>query len=198
MRKRFAPVAQLDRALVFGTRCRRFKSCRVRHLLTILSCHLCSLSSTLVPGISTRSRLNNSSTPIERTMKRLIASVVTFTLCSFPVFGQQTTARIKGTVLDTAGMPIPKIQITVQNSTVSFNTVSDEDGKFQIDLPPGTYELRSDKLPGFAATKRNLSVGTNQTAEVTIVPAVSEEGVLCILRVTSGPTKKPKRRQRHR
>jgi hypothetical protein len=28
--------------------------------------------------------------------------------------------------------------------------------KFQVDLPPGEYELRSDKLPGFAATKRRV------------------------------------------
>ena len=75
---------------------------------------------------------------------------------------------------------------------------SDDDGKFQIDLPPGEYEVRSDKLPSFAATKRDLSVVINQTVEVTIVPAVSSEGVLCSLLVTSGPTKKPKRCKRHR
>ena len=114
------------------------------------------------------------------------------------VLAQQATARIKGTVLDTAGMPIPKIQVTIQNSTVSFNAVSDEEGKFQIELPPGTYELRSDKLPGFAATKRDVTVATNKTAEITIVPAVSGEGILCSLYVTSGPLKKPKRRKRHR
>ena len=131
-------------------------------------------------------------------MKRLISSVVTFTLCACAVLAQQATARITGTVLDTAGMPIPKIQITVQNSSASFNAVSDEDGKFQIDLPAGTYELRSDKLPGFAATKRNITIATNKTTEITVVPAVSEEGVLCILRITSGPTKKTKPRRRHR
>jgi uncharacterized membrane protein len=131
-------------------------------------------------------------------MKRPISSFIALTLCSCLVLAQQSTARFKGTVLDTAGMPIPNIQITVQNSTASFKAVSDDDGNFQIDLPPGEYELRSDKLPGFAATKRNVSVANNQTAEVTIVPAVSTEGVLCILQVTSGPTKKPKKRKRHR
>lgn len=89
------------------------------------------------------------------------------------------------------------MQVTVLNSIASFNVVSDDDGKFQIDLPPGRYEVRSDKLPGFATTNRDLTVATNQTAEVTIVPAVSTEGVLCILRVTSGPTKNRKKRERH-
>jgi hypothetical protein len=95
-------------------------------------------------------------------------------------------------------MPIPKIQITVQNSTVSFNAVSDENGKFQIDLPPGKYEMRSDKLPGFAATTRDISVATNKVAEVTIVPAVSEEGVLCILRITADAKPTRRSRKRHR
>ena len=131
-------------------------------------------------------------------MKRLISSLIGLTLCSCLLLAQQPTARLKGTVLDTAGMPIPKVQITVQNSTASFKVVSDDDGKFQIDLPPGAYEVRSDKLPGFAATNRNLSVATNQAAEITIVPAVSSEDVLCSLLVTSGPTKKPRRRKRHR
>jgi hypothetical protein len=131
-------------------------------------------------------------------MKRLIALILGLTLCASLVLAQQPTARLKGTVFDTAGMPIPKVQITVQNSAASFKAISDDDGKFQLNLPPGAYEVRSDKLPGFAATNRNVSVATNQIAEITIVPAVSSEGVLCSLLVTSGPTKKSKRRRRHR
>jgi len=130
-------------------------------------------------------------------MKLPISSFITLALCSCLVLAQQPTARLKGTVLDTAGMPIPKIQITIQNSTASFKAVSDDDGKFQVDLPPGAYELRSDKLPGFAATNRNVSVATNQRAEVTIVPAVSLDGAICILTVTGNATTKRHRRKRH-
>ena len=131
-------------------------------------------------------------------MKRLISSLTILTLCAGLILAQQPTARLKGTVLDTAGMPIPKIQITVQNSTASFKALSDDDGKFQIDLPPGKYELQSYKLPGFAATNRNVNVATNQTAEVTIVPGVSLEGAICILTVTGNATTKRRRRKRHR
>ena len=130
-------------------------------------------------------------------MKRLISSFITLTLCSCLVLAQQPTARLKGTVLDTAGMPIPKIQITVHNSTASFKAVSDDDGKFQFDLPPGKYEVQAAKLPGFAATNRYVSVATNQTAEVTIVPAVSVDGAICILKITGNATTKRRRRQRH-
>ena len=126
-------------------------------------------------------------------MKRLIAAALVSILCSTLVLSQQPgTAHLKGTVVDIADQAIPKVQITIKNATSSFKVESDENGKFQIDLPPGKYEIRSDKLPGFAATKRKVSVGTNKTAEVKIVPAVSDEGVLCILTITDSAP--PKRR----
>jgi hypothetical protein len=130
-------------------------------------------------------------------MKRFTSLFVGLAICSGVVFGQQVTARLKGTVLDTAGMPIPKVVITVQNATASFKVASDENGKFQIDLPPGAYEIRSDKLPGFAATDRKLTVAAGKTADLTIVPAVSLDGAICILTVTSGPVAKRKRTRRH-
>jgi hypothetical protein len=96
-------------------------------------------------------------------------------------------------------MPIPKVQITILNSTASFNVISDDDGKFEIDLPPGKYQVRSDKLPGFAATNRELTIETKKAAEVTIVPAISTEGVLCILTITAkATTKRPKRKKPRR
>ena len=133
-------------------------------------------------------------------MKRLISSAICLALCSLFVLAQQpATARLQGTVEDIAGGAIPKVQVTIHNATNSFNVISDENGKFQIDLPPGTYEIRSDKLPGFAATQREVSVATNKVAEVTIVPAVSDEGVLCILRVTAAAaTPKRRPRKKHR
>jgi len=130
-------------------------------------------------------------------MKTLVSLLVALALSLGAVLAQQATAQLKGTVVDTAGAAIQKVEITVQNSTASFKAVSDENGKFELDVPPGTYEVRSDKLPGFAATKQEVAVVTRKTADITIVPAVSDEGVLCILRVTAEPVKKAKRR-RHR
>jgi hypothetical protein len=129
-------------------------------------------------------------------MKQLTSSLAALTLCSTLLLAQQArTATLKGTVVDTANQPIPKVQITIASATGSSKVESDENGKFQIDLPPGEYELRSDKLPGFAATKRKVSVSTNRVVEVRIVPAVSEEGVLCILRITAST--RPKHRSKH-
>jgi Carboxypeptidase regulatory-like domain/Surface antigen variable number repeat len=119
-------------------------------------------------------------------MKRLLSCLISLALCAGVVVCQQAaTARLNGKIVDNAGGAIAKAQITIENATNSFKVVSDENGRFQIDLPPGTYEMRSDKLPGFAATKRKVSVATGKVAEVTIVPAVSDEGVLCILTITT-------------
>ena len=132
-------------------------------------------------------------------MKRMLSCLMSLALCSVIVVSQQTgTARVTGTVVDIAGAAIPKVQITIENATNSFNVVAGEDGTFQIDLPPGKYEMRSDKLPGFAATKREISLASNKPAEVTIVPAISEEGVICILRITGTVTPKRRMRKRHR
>jgi hypothetical protein len=130
--------------------------------------------------------------------KQPISSLICLVLCSLLVTGQTpATARLTGTVVEAMGAEISKVQITISNSTASFTVVSDEAGKFTIDLPVGTYRLRSDKLPGFAATNRNLVIATGKTAEVMIVPATSLEGAICILLVTGTVTKRH-RRKRHR
>ncbi len=131
-------------------------------------------------------------------MKRPVLSFVALTLCLGLALAQQPTARLNGAVVDTAGMPIPKVQITVRNSTASFNAVSDENGKFKLDVPPGMYEVHSDKLPGFATTNRNLTIAPGKVAEITIVPAISMDDAICILIVTSGPIAKRHKRKRHR
>src|SRR5260370_23203606 len=120
-------------------------------------------------------------------MKRIVSTVITLALSCSLVLGQQTsaTARLKGTVLDTNGAAISNVQITVQDSTRSFKVVSNEYGRFQIDLPPGKYEVRSDKLPGFAATKREVTDETSKAAVITISTRISLLGVICILYIPS-------------
>jgi hypothetical protein len=131
--------------------------------------------------------------------KRSISLLICLTLCWLLAVGQTpTTARLNGTVVDPMGAATPKVKITISNSNASFNAVSDEDGKFKIDLPVGSYQIRSDKLPGFAATNRNVAIETGKTAEISIVPAISFEDAICILRVTGSVTTRRHRRRRHR
>jgi len=132
-------------------------------------------------------------------MKKLSSLLTMLMLFSVSVWSAQTqnTGKLKGRVVDVAGMPIPKVQIIIQSSTDSFQVISNEGGFYEIEVPAGSYQISSEKLPGFAATKRaGVRVEPSKTVEVNIVPAVSSEGVLCSLYVTDAPIKKQKRRKR--
>ena len=105
-----------------------------------------------------------------------LVSLICLALCSpFVVAQTSTTVRLNDTVVDVMGAAISKVQITISNSTASYKAESDENGLFSINLPVGTYQLRSDKLPGFAGTNLDLVILTGKTADVTIVPPVSLE-----------------------
>ena len=134
-------------------------------------------------------------------MKRLLSFLTILMLFSIPALSVQTEkiGRLKGRVVDVAGMPIPKVQITIQSSIGSFNVTSNEDGYYEIEVPAGSYQISSEKLPGFAATRlAGVRVEPGKIVEVNLVPAVSSEGVLCSLYVTDAPIKKQKRRKRRR
>ena len=131
-------------------------------------------------------------------MKKLLSLLTILVLLPIFAFSAQAgkTGRLKGRVVDVAEMPIPKVQITIQSPAYSFKLSSNEDGYFEIEVPAGSYQISSEKLPGFAATRREaVRVGAGETVEVKIVPAVSSEGVLCSLLVTDALIKKQKRRK---
>ena len=123
-------------------------------------------------------------------MKKILSLIIIVMLfCATALSIQtQSAGTLKGRVIDIAGMPIPKVRITVKSSTDTFNVTSNEDGYYEIDLPAGSYQIGSDKLPGFATTRRGgVRVEPSKIVEVNIVPAVSFEGALCILNVTDAP-----------
>jgi hypothetical protein len=128
----------------------------------------------------------------------LIAMLVIFSESALNAQTQHT-GMLKGRVVDVAGMPIPKVRITILSSTDSFRVVSDEDGFYKIQVPLGSYQIISEELPGFTATKQTgVQVEADKTVVVNIVPAVSSRGVLCSLLITDGALRKQKRRKRHR
>lgn len=122
-------------------------------------------------------------------MKKILSPIMLMILfVSVPGIQTQNTGTLKGRVVEVAGMPIPKVQITTQSSTDSFKVTSNEVGFYEIRVPAGTYQISSEKLPGFAATKRaGVQVESSKIVEVNIVPVVSSEGVLCSLYVTDAP-----------
>jgi hypothetical protein len=67
----------------------------------------------------------------------------------------QDTVRLKGRISDSSGGAIEKLQIIVENSSGRFEAITNDNGEYDLVLPPGTYKVSTKKIPGFAPYNRN-------------------------------------------
>lgn len=83
-----------------------------------------------------------------------LAAVLLFAV-ALPALAQQAPAgRVTGRILDAhQAQPLPGV--TVEVSGTSTSTVTDLDGRYELRLPPGTYQIKV-ALPGFS--ERTISV----------------------------------------
>jgi hypothetical protein len=91
-----------------------------------------------------------------------------------------TTGAIKGTTVDEGGLPIPGVLLTVRSEALiggAQQRYSDDSGRFAFfELPPGLYELSSEKA-GFAkVVKPNLQVNIGRTMNLTIELPLMQAG----------------------
>lgn len=73
----------------------------------------------------------------------VVLCVLIATILSFPLgtsFAQQQGV-IRGTVTDRDGNPVYGIKVIARNTAINRETSSDSEGKYQIELPDGTYEV---------------------------------------------------------
>src|SRR5580765_5834795 len=73
-----------------------------------------------------------------------------------PVRGQTPSGEISGTVVDTSGLAVPGVTITLTNpaTNVVRNVQTNESGLYVIAaIPPGTYDLKAE-LSGFGTVER--------------------------------------------
>ena len=82
-------------------------------------------------------------------MRPRLVGLLVITCCLFvesPVFGQESTAEIRGRVMDAQNAAIPGATITITNQATGVvrQTVSNADGTYFITaVPPGLYAPRS-------------------------------------------------------
>jgi TonB family protein len=135
-------------------------------------------------------------TPITRSAR--LAVVVALASLTLPIAGlgaatQTRAASFSGSVLDTAGAPIPGAAIVLTNvDTEASRTISsDQDGHFQFaDLPPGFYvldtqargfaPLRDDEVGLWAGQRmqRNITLQIGSVREAITITAASFSPVL--------------------
>ncbi len=115
-------------------------------------------------------------------VRLFVLSLLTFLIAlgSSPVYAQQATAQIDGTVKDPSGAVISGAQISLRNTNTNStrNTKSNKDGLYQFTLVPiGTYEL-SIVQSGFEKyVRKGITLEINQNARLDValqVGAVSQ------------------------
>src|SRR5213083_2882548 len=87
-------------------------------------------------------------------------SVVALLLALFaivvPVHAQAPSGEISGTVLDSSGLPVPGVTITLTNQATNVVRVvqTNESGLYVMSaIPPGIYDLKAE-LAGFQSIER--------------------------------------------
>ena len=103
-------------------------------------------------------------------------------LCACTVaFGQGTTSRILGTVLDPTGSSVPgaAIKLTNEGTKISFTTATSSAGTYVFEaVQPGTYEISAEAagFRRFAARKIPISIGQPATVNIKMeIGAVTEQ-----------------------
>lgn len=98
----------------------------------------------------------------------------------------QTTGQIKGSIYDQTGSPLAGVTVAV-NGPESADAQTGADGRFELQLQPGEYEL-SAALSGFEPLRRAVRVqpdGT-MTLALTMVVEILDEIVVTAAKVGSG------------
>ena len=66
-------------------------------------------------------------------------------------------ATLGGVIVDAAGQPLGFANVSV--ASAHTGAVADERGRFQLDLPPGRYEVVFSQI-GYLGVKRTLEAGS--------------------------------------
>ena len=96
---------------------------------------------------------------------------VFFLLALVNAFGQATDGNISGTIIDSSGGAVAKVQVQAENNAtgVKSTTSSDGSGVYRVDnLPVGTYKVTA-SAPGFAqSVVEGVSVALNVNTTVNV------------------------------
>jgi len=96
----------------------------------------------------------------------LIALALGFTAAAS---AQETTGSISGRVVDTQGLGVPGVNVTVTGPQGARSFVTDSDGNFRGPyLTPGTYVVRAE-LQGFKTVEqKNVNISLGQTVDLNL------------------------------
>jgi carboxypeptidase family protein len=105
----------------------------------------------------------------------------------------QTTGRLKGRVSDRSGGAgaIEKTHIIIESSSGKFEAIASDNGEYDLELPAGTYNVSTKKVPGFVSFNRNkVQVKPGKETVLNVKLKVTLDDAICVLYITSAPIKK--------
>lgn len=78
---------------------------------------------------------------------------------------QSKPAAVYGTLRDSVGAPIPEEEILLVNKSTksSSRTITNKDGEYRIEVPPGSYYMYVRHNPAAANLRFDLRVNENET-----------------------------------
>ncbi len=104
--------------------------------------------------------------------KRILLLTLGLVLAAAALAGQQTNARIVGTITDAEGGPLPGVSVEATSPKLvgKATTLSDENGVYRLlNLMPGVYKITF-ALGGFQTLVRdNIGVSLEQTLDLKVV-----------------------------
>jgi hypothetical protein len=110
-----------------------------------------------------------------RTLTRLFCIVVFASNFAPSLWAQQTTASIRGRVIDASGGVVKDVSLTATQVDTGFsrNVTSDSAGDFVfVELPVGAYRLEAEAKDFQRFAQEGITLHVNQTASVTVQLAV--------------------------
>jgi Carboxypeptidase regulatory-like domain len=122
----------------------------------------------------------------------LISMIAVSLLINFQnVFAQQT-GNLKGQILDLVESGVPGAKVTVALNSQKYETETDKDGKYELQLPEGTYNIVVRANGFLPSRRRQLIIIANQITETNITLFITR-GINDHPSISSEPDEKTKK-----
>ncbi len=101
-------------------------------------------------------------------MRHAPAIALLLLLGSIRLVTAQATGTISGTVSDEAGALVPGAKVTATDASTGMAqcTTTDEEGKYQLRLAPGSYDVKAEQPAYATAEVRGVVVCSGKTVTV--------------------------------
>jgi Carboxypeptidase regulatory-like domain/TonB-dependent Receptor Plug Domain len=101
---------------------------------------------------------------LRRQAKLLLSALLLSLLAVFPVFSQETTGSIEGTVTDASGARVPGATVKIVGAAFTRTVTTSTDGFYRaIQVPPGTYKVTVTATSFNPASAESVSVVLGQS-----------------------------------